>query len=268
MRLLLKRVCSWRWGPVVLWSLLIFIGSAMPGASVSQSELVDYLIHKSVHLFEYAMLAVLTYRASHSWLLAFSYPALFAASDEFHQLFVPGRNGRLEDWLLDFFALSCGNLLSYLIERYTHRLSVKNVVSSSMEETQQVAANILKQLRGRHTLALFGDLGSGKTVFVQGLARALGVKETVNSPTFTLIKEYPLNQGTGQAPFARLIHADLYRLSENEAGNLGLSDYLNDRRSLVVIEWADRLNPNAVDSAVKIQFKYLDGQKRQLSIWL
>lgn len=267
MRSLLKRVCSWRWSLVVLWSLLIFIGSAMPGASVSQSELVDYLIHKSVHLFEYAMLAVLTYRASGSWVAAFSYPAIFAGSDEFHQLFVPGRNGRLEDWLLDFVAISLGNLLACWRVKQTSRVPVKTFVSSSAAVTQEMAPNILKQLRGRHVIALFGDLGSGKTVFVQGLARALGVRETVNSPTFTLIKEYPLGEVIAQGQFVRLIHVDLYRLSEKAAGNLGLSEYFNDRRSLVVIEWADRLNPNIVAEAIKVQFKYLDEHRRQLSIW-
>jgi tRNA threonylcarbamoyladenosine biosynthesis protein TsaE len=102
------------------------------------------------------------------------------------------------------------------------------------EETQRVAGDLLARLPGAHgVIALYGDLGAGKTCFVQGLARAAGFEGSVTSPTYTLANEY--------AGATRIIHVDLYRVrNEEEAFRLGLEDYLDDPQSLVVIEWADR----------------------------
>jgi tRNA threonylcarbamoyladenosine biosynthesis protein TsaE len=112
------------------------------------------------------------------------------------------------------------------------RISPEQFVSRSPEETQEIAAGIAPRCPGRCVLALFGQLGSGKTCFVQGLARAVGVPQTVISPTFTLIREYG-----GDRP---LYHVDLYRVSNaDEALDLGLDEYF-ERDGITAIEWADR----------------------------
>lgn len=86
-------------------------------------------------------------------------------------------------------------------------------------------------------LILSGDLGAGKTTFVQVLAKALGVKETVQSPTYVLMKSYPI----AYKNFTRLVHIDLYRLEKpEELSTLRLEDYLNDQKALVCIEWPER----------------------------
>jgi tRNA threonylcarbamoyladenosine biosynthesis protein TsaE len=108
----------------------------------------------------------------------------------------------------------------------------KTVVTHSPEETRRLAAELLRELRPGAVLALHGDLGAGKTCFVQGLAAALGVHQPVSSPTFTLIHEYDSTPP--------LFHADLYRIRDaDDAYGLGLDEYLGGT-GITVIEWAER----------------------------
>ena len=111
--------------------------------------------------------------------------------------------------------------------------------SRSVRETQRLAAAIAGLLRPGMVLAMVGDMGAGKTHFVQGLAVALGVdtaREPVTSPTYSLLHSY-----TGGAGL-QLVHLDLYRL-EDAAGAqaLGLAEALLQPASIAVVEWADRL---------------------------
>ncbi len=107
-------------------------------------------------------------------------------------------------------------------------------VTQSPEETRKVAAGLAQNLRPGAVIALHGELGAGKTCFVQGLAEALGVTRTVNSPTYTLISEH---HGRLQ-----LNHIDFYRIhNANEALDVGLDEYL-DGDGVTAIEWADRVD--------------------------
>ena len=95
-----------------------------------------------------------------------------------------------------------------------------------------MAAALAADLKSGTVLALHGELGSGKTCFVQGLARALGIRQPVTSPTFTIVNEY-----RGRCP---LIHMDLYRISDpEELLNIDFENYL-DTEGITVIEWAER----------------------------
>ena len=106
------------------------------------------------------------------------------------------------------------------------------IVTASPDETAELAARLLRELPARRVLALHGDLGSGKTCFVQGLALALGITDYVTSPTFTIVREY-----AGPRP---LVHIDLYRIrSPDELLNLGFEEYL-EGPALLAIEWAER----------------------------
>lgn len=105
-------------------------------------------------------------------------------------------------------------------------------VSRAPDETMQIAGELIRRTSGRLVVALHGNLGAGKTCFVQGLAEALGIGTPVTSPTFTLIQEYK-----GPRP---LYHMDLYRItSAAELEDLGFEDYLN-QPAVIAIEWADR----------------------------
>ncbi len=118
-------------------------------------------------------------------------------------------------------------------EQEKNAAPAREIVSHSVEETHAFARELLARLRPGDVLALHGDLGAGKTTFVQGLARAMGVSQAVNSPTFTLINEYP-----GPLP---LYHVDLYRIrGPQDALSLGIDEYLHGR-GITAIEWAERI---------------------------
>lgn len=102
-------------------------------------------------------------------------------------------------------------------------------ISRSEKDTYAFAKRIADKLKGGETILLSGDLGAGKTTFTKGLALALGVKETVTSPTFTYVREYD-----GRLP---LFHFDMYRVADaDEVYELGLEEYFY-RGGVVVVEW-------------------------------
>lgn len=105
--------------------------------------------------------------------------------------------------------------------------------SRSSEETGRLARELAGRLVPGSVVALEGDLGAGKTTFAQAFARGLGVQGTVNSPTFTLIKEY---EGA-RCPF---YHMDVYRLTPEEAEELGLEEYFGGD-GISLVEWASRI---------------------------
>jgi tRNA threonylcarbamoyladenosine biosynthesis protein TsaE len=107
--------------------------------------------------------------------------------------------------------------------------------SHSRQETLRLGERLGRSASAGDLLLLRGDLGAGKTTLTQGIARGLGISGAVNSPTFTLIKEY-----AGRLP---LFHVDLYRLGDAaEVEALGIEDYL-ERGGVCVVEWADRGDP-------------------------
>jgi len=123
---------------------------------------------------------------------------------------------------------------------------------NNLEETQEIAKKFVASLKGGEVIGLIGDLGAGKTTFVQFLASSLGIKEKVNSPTFVLMKVYQ----TSNTQIKTLVHVDAYRLSHSEElKNIGLEEYFNQPDSIVVIEWADRVVDILPNNAVMIKIK-------------
>jgi tRNA threonylcarbamoyladenosine biosynthesis protein TsaE len=137
----------------------------------------------------------------------------------------------------------------------------EQVLTASPEETEAVAGSLVARLEGGAVLALHGDLGSGKTCFVQGIARALGILRPVTSPTFTIINEY-----RGRLP---LYHVDLYRLNRIEdLLSIGFDEYL-DAGGFVAIEWAERADPLLPAGAVHVRLDPLPepGRRRITILW-
>lgn len=116
------------------------------------------------------------------------------------------------------------------------------IVTKCEEETRQLGVRLAELLQPGDVLALEGDLGAGKTTFAQGVARGLGVKETVDSPTFTIIKEYH-----GRLPF---YHMDVYRLDSPDE-DLGWDEFFFGD-GVTLVEWAGRIEELLPDHAVHI----------------
>jgi len=139
---------------------------------------------------------------------------------------------------------------------------MKEHIVKSEADTKALAVNLAKKLKGGELLALSGNLGVGKTFFIQSLAKALGVKEKVNSPTFVLMKIYDIKHKKAN----KFVHVDCYRLPRYESlFDIGLGDYLNYDNIIVAIEWANKLN-NLPDRTIKINFEILEGDKRKITI--
>ncbi|MBM4147778.1 MAG: tRNA (adenosine(37)-N6)-threonylcarbamoyltransferase complex ATPase subunit type 1 TsaE [Lentisphaerae bacterium] len=120
-------------------------------------------------------------------------------------------------------------------------------LSPDTSTTHALASLLVTRMTGPLVVALSGDLGSGKTCFTQGLARALGIGRLVTSPTFTIANEY-------RGPGRPLYHVDLYRISSpDEALALGLEEYIFSS-GVTAIEWAERAGDLIPASAVRIRF--------------
>ena len=137
----------------------------------------------------------------------------------------------------------------------------------SAEELQAEAARFARSLAplstGATLVTLSGELGAGKTTFTQALASALGVTETVTSPTFVLEKIYDLPEGDA---FARLAHIDAYRLEgEGALGPLGFQELMKDTGTLVVLEWPEMVASDLPKSAHALMLTVMPDNTRTLS---
>ena len=131
-------------------------------------------------------------------------------------------------------------------------------ITKSPSETEAVGAALARVLQPGAVIAYRGDLGAGKTAFTRGLARGLGVKENVTSPTFTIVNEYL----SGSMP---RFHFDMYRLgSEDELFDIGWEDYL-ERGGVCAVEWSENVW-GAMEDAIVITISRLDEDTRKIEI--
>jgi len=131
----------------------------------------------------------------------------------------------------------------------------------------ETAKEVLKALSSRESqgatvLALYGELGAGKTSFVQALAGELGVREVITSPTFVIEKLYDAKHPV----FKKLVHIDAYRLkTKDELEKLGWRDLTADRENLIALEWADRVEDLLPGDALRVRFDVVDETTRAIS---
>mgnify|MGYP001613871527 CR=1 FL=1 len=117
-------------------------------------------------------------------------------------------------------------------------------------------------------LALSGELGVGKTTFTQHVAKALGVADTVNSPTFVIEKIYqlPLDSARGENKFSRLVHIDAYRLKgAEELKHLGWDEIIADSSNLIIIEWPEHVGEAIPENAHRIRIAGGEGDARTIT---
>lgn len=131
--------------------------------------------------------------------------------------------------------------------------------SLNVETTELLGAQVGAQLRGGEVITLSSDLGGGKTAYVRGIAKGMGSKDHVSSPTFTLTREYRV-LATG----ITLYHFDFYRLSEPGLMALELQEVLADPTAVVAIEWGDIVNGVLPDERLDIKFTSTSENERKL----
>jgi tRNA threonylcarbamoyladenosine biosynthesis protein TsaE len=137
-----------------------------------------------------------------------------------------------------------------------HPIRLRTVDASG---TQSLAAAIAARCRTGDVLLLVGDLGAGKTTFAQGFGRSLGIEEPITSPTFTLVRQYPVS-GTGQPPVEWLIHADVYRLDRlQEITDLGIGELVEDG-GVALVEWGDAAAPVLGEGSLTVRLEAVPHQ--------
>ena len=130
-------------------------------------------------------------------------------------------------------------------------------VTNSPAETEALGAALAEELKPGAVVAFTGDLGAGKTAFVRGLARGLGIGERVTSPTFTIVNEY---EG-GRLP---LFHFDMYRLaSADELFDIGWEDYLA-RGGVCAVEWSENVAEAMDESTIRVDIRRGDGENQRI----
>jgi len=134
-------------------------------------------------------------------------------------------------------------------------------ITKNFEETQQLASRLLDQITilphsGALVLALKGELGAGKTTFIQGLGKVLGIKDKILSPTFVIQRRFTIHDLRFKN-FENLYHLDCYRLNnEKDLRELGFEEILKDKNNLVVIEWPERIKKALPADTMWLEFEH------------
>jgi len=138
-------------------------------------------------------------------------------------------------------------------------LSQFSVITKSASETKKIAENLAKEIlagEGGAVLGLKGNLGGGKTTFVQGFAKGLGIKEKILSPTFNIFKKYK-----------NFYHIDCYRIKrEKEAIDLGFQEIFSNPENIVAVEWPENIKKIMPERTIWLTFKVIGENKRKITI--
>ena len=131
-------------------------------------------------------------------------------------------------------------------------------ITHNESETEALGARLAEKLPGGSVVAMYGDLGAGKTAFVRGMARGMGLNCRVSSPTFTIVNEYPGSPD--------LIHFDMYRLhSSDELFDIGWEDYLN-RGAICAVEWSENVSDAFFGDEICVTIEKTGDTSRKITI--
>lgn len=129
------------------------------------------------------------------------------------------------------------------------------IKTKSFLETQKAGGEFAKEIKDGGVVCLYGDLGAGKTTFVQGVARALGIEGRVVSPTFIIVRKYK-----------NFWHVDLYRMNSiEEIDGLGLAEICADPKNIVFIEWPERMGKLLPKKRWEVKFNQIGDNEREIS---
>ena len=147
----------------------------------------------------------------------------------------------------------------------------RKIITNSASQTQKLGEKLAKEIftfggSSSTVLGLEGDLGGGKTTFLQGFAKGLGVKEKILSPTFVILKRFQFNN-LAIKQFNNFYHIDCYRISNaKEVLGLGFKKIISDPKNIVAVEWSERIKKILPKSAIIIKFNFVDKNKREIVI--
>jgi len=138
---------------------------------------------------------------------------------------------------------------------------MNSIQTHSPQETKNFAKKYAKKLRGGEVLALYGELGSGKTTFTQGLTLGLGIKKRVISPTFVIMRDYAIPQKS-----YRLYHLDLYRINNAlDIKSFDFHELVEEGNNIIVIEWPEKIEKLIPKHAKKFKFTQKSENSRQIT---
>lgn len=138
----------------------------------------------------------------------------------------------------------------------------QEIITKNLKETQELARKFSKDLKAGSVVALYGDLGAGKTSFVQGLAEGLGYAGKVFSPTFIFVRPYKLSRGS----IKTIYHIDMYRVEEeSDLRNIGIDEFLADDQAVSVIEWPEKIEKHLPKKTIKVRVVTLAENERKIS---
>ena len=136
---------------------------------------------------------------------------------------------------------------------------VAEIVTTDASGTMRAAEELAQSLKGGEVIALFGNLGAGKTTFVQ----ALGVHERMTSPTFVYMHTHPLTDG----PIRMFVHVDAYRIDAEGLRGIGLQEFLGAPGIVTAVEWAEKAEGLLPAGAIQVRFSHQGGDKRRIDIF-
>lgn len=145
---------------------------------------------------------------------------------------------------------------------------MKQVITKNSQETFDLGVKFGQSLKGGEILALQGNLGAGKTCFLQGLAKGLGIKDKVNSPTFNILKVYKITSNIKKRISPQVFcHIDTYRLrDERDLISLGIEEFFHDLKTITAIEWAEKVKKILPKKTIDLYFKQIDEDTREITI--
>ncbi len=134
-------------------------------------------------------------------------------------------------------------------------------LTNSLEETEDVALNFGRFVKPFSLIALFGEMGAGKTAFTRGFASWFGLEQEVFSPTFSIVNEYLYSEEK------KIVHCDMYRIkTEQDLYTTGFLDYLKDENAIVLVEWSENILNFLPEQFYRVEIKVLNETKREIKI--
>lgn len=133
-------------------------------------------------------------------------------------------------------------------------------ITNSREETLLLGEKLAQTLDLGKRIFFYGNLGGGKTTFIQGMAKGLGIKRRIISPTFIILRHYLLEKGN-------FYHIDLYRTQSNmDLLGIGIDEILKDKDNIIAVEWSEKITDFLPEKRIEVHLKYLAENKREIKI--